>query len=212
MFFLILLSGPAVAAVITFDDITGVPGNSHPHIPLGFVPSGYEGFQWGAGINIMKEDTFTDFYNNSSSFPSYDQALTNNGTDIASIFSSTPFDFLGGSFIAWGRDDLKDKFTSTSIEFRFYRGSSLVGPSPTFDLLTDQFRTIHFSESWVRGINRVEMIASSYGTTSGITTSWIMDNMVYDREPGNSNTVPEPSTAVLFLAGILSLSGLARKK
>lgn len=211
---LVMLCSPAGASVIDFDDIAGVPGESSPHVPLGFIPAGYNGFNWDGGFNVMKQETFhSSRYNNTALFPSFDQAVTNNGSEVVSISSATPFDFLGGSFIAWGRDDQKADIASTSIGFRFYRGSTLVG-DVVFDIMTDQFRTISFSDDWIRGIHRVELISSTEGITDPnvMPTLWIMDDLVFDREPGTNNPVPEPSTAVLFIAGIAGLCGITRRQ
>ena len=213
------ISTSANAAVIDFDDITGVPGNAvNPNRPLGFIPDNYQGFVWegidnvgNSPVNVIKEDTFQVFYGNSSNFPSFDQALINNGSDVVRISSAVPFDFLGASFIAFGRDNLKDNFTSTSVDFRFYRGSTLVGPNPNYDIDPGFFSTINFTEGWTRGITAVEILASTFGTNASIRTSWIMDDMRFEREPITNNPVPEPSTGILIFMGLLAVSGFARK-
>lgn len=213
---LLLLESTAAAEMITFDDISGVPGNSNPSVPLGFIPDQYNGFTW-TGFNVMKYETFSGSpYNNTYSFPSQDQVITNNGSEFVTISSSTPFDLIQASFAGFGRDDDRAIHTATAIEVFAYRDGAQTGYYSN-DIPYDFFAGAAFFQ--MPGFSNIDtlkitssgaLIDIPNGSALGI---WLMDDFEFFREEGDGIApVPEPSTVMLLAIGILGLAKTGRKR
>lgn len=202
-------AGVAKSVVLTFDDITSLPGQSQ-------IPDGYGGFHWekdtsdGTGataIYLSNIPTLTDpGYQNTgwlNSLVSGDFVGWNNNGDPAWIFSvSGSFDFNGTYFTAAYNDGL-------NITLDGYLDDQLLYSST---IIVDTTSPIWFDFNYL-GINKMKMTPFGGIAAPGIPysgddrTHFAMDNFTF-----NANPVPEPATMLLLGSGIIGLAGLRKRR
>jgi len=186
----VILATPALslAAVITFD--AGVLDNAP-------VPSPYQGLNWDNfyGMNAVR------FTFNPSGFVagmvSSDFVAYNAFGDPASFSSDTPFDFNSAYLTGGWRDGLNVQV------------QGFMGPTLAYDQTVVVAATAPtlFNFNYL-GVDLV-LFMSSGGVDQGYGlsgTHFVMDNMTINE------SVPEPGTSLLMLAGLGALVALLRRK
>jgi len=180
-----VMTGLAVADVISFDDISTSDFEA--------VPLEYCGFNWGTNeFGVVSDSAYSSYhYNNTYGSPSGKHAAFNSlgdGNLIVTSISGDYFDFNGADFSGWAQKDQCCEFTATSITVYGYRDEVLVG-TVSMDLATNQY-------DWLKadmdGINKLEFVSS------GNNKFWIMDDFTFN-ENIPADTIA-PSIAVTYPA------------
>jgi len=186
-------SGAAKATVINFDSFTS--GSA--------VPSDYAGLTWGTSIDstIANQTGYWSVYNNTSySIPHSSQNYVYNtyGPDNLWFQFSTPVTFDGAWFTeAFGVGE----YQATEVRFTDDLGDA----TGWLDLNnTPQFLAANF-------IGATTIYVQRQGASgAGSPLVYTMDDITFE---ANSAPVPEPSTFLLFFAGLQGVGfiGLLRK-
>jgi hypothetical protein len=175
---------PLSAGVLYFDDI---PNNGE--VPM---PPSYGGFTWDSNFWIEPWSEFSNSsYGNTYQFPSMSNTVFNGSGVLGVTMSGSPFIFNGADFSGWDQNNGIGGYTATSVSVSGYLGGSLVGTA-AINLPADTFVWLSANMGPVD-----ELVISS--SASG--NWWLMDNFTY-----NQNTVPEPGSLLLCVAG-LALAG-----
>jgi hypothetical protein len=180
----ICLAGTSVgAAVVNFDDLTP-----------GFIPSSYDGFNWGPDWAVEDNADYNAGYGNSVTFPSAPNAAYNGYGDVTvSLSSGSAFDFNGADFTEWAYDNADWSEGATSITVDGYNGATLVG-SATEALSPSGFTYLNAN------LDDVTSLVFNNGGTSG--QWWLMDNFTYNSAPDGGSTI---SFLGMGLAGLVAL-------
>lgn len=170
------------AAVISFDDLSGNPADT--------IGDAYEGFNWGLMASVSNIEFPGSGFE--QGVVSGDKAAFNQfGMDASiSLAASGTFDFIGAFFTAaW----IGDYFHELSFE-GYLDGALLYSTSSAF-AITDT------TASWIQldwaGIDQLNIYSNLAGWDQ-----WVMDDFTVDI---HAVSVPESSSLVLLLMGVLSL-------
>jgi len=178
------------AAELTFDDISGDIG--------GAVPLGYGGYWW---TNMNYIDSTADFlgsnsgYENGAVSPPY-VAYNNSGADASLLtLDDSTFTLVSAYFTGAWRDGLQVTVTG-------YR--PLLPPLVlTFAVDTTAPSLVNFNWANVASLSFHSEGGTPHAGLQGSTNQFVMDNMV--------TSVPEPSSLVLGIAGVLLLGFTSRR-
>jgi hypothetical protein len=184
-----MFSPPSFAAVVTFD---GFPNGS-------VVPNGYNGFNW---TNVSSDwyAWYNSNFNNSLIPVSGENFAFNNLGNLATITKANNFIFNGAYLTGWAQNDAPFGSTASSVTIDGYLNGNLV--STYIANLTVDSNMVYYASGWSNPIDRVVFTPNPGGKF------FLMDNFDYT---ATSSSVPEPSTFLLFGAGIIGLAFLRRK-
>ena len=197
---------PANATVINFDSLNDVdnPYYGIKFLGYGFIPSNYQGFNWGDADNPW--DFFTQAYyqgfGNSTTFPTAQNAGSpENGA--GRVTSSTAFNCVSAYFSTFainnGFGDIPTVGSSAEkLTITGYRNGSQVGEPVEVDLTT--------SLVWTSvNLANVDTLVFQPGPEGQF--AWFMDNFEYIEDPA-----PLPPTVLLLGSGLVGLGFLGRRK
>jgi hypothetical protein len=186
----ILFMAPlAHATVLTFDDI-GTP-------PI--LDDGYAGFTWDNIRYKSTVDSIGEGFDNgrvSGDYIAYNPSGADASISLSSGSTDPSFNFVGAYFAAAWNDNLNITVTGLLDGTELYSETLIVGTNgPTWcELNFEGIDTLTFS---------------SYGGTNaggtGSGTHFSMDNFTF-------TAVPVPSAFLLLGMGMLSLTGMSRRK
>lgn len=175
-------AGSARADLVTvnFDDLSP-----------GFVPSSYDGFNWGNSTWGVEDTTdYENTYGNTYGAPSSPNFSYNAyGVLQVSLSGGQNFDFLGAQVSTWAGNDSFASYSSTTVTATGYLNGVLVGSS-TATLSPTGFTT------WSANLMDVNSVVFSNDGVDGHW--WLIDNMNFNVPTLAS--VPEPS--MLIFGGI----------
>ena len=200
----IIFAGTANAAVLTFDEFSGVSTiNLIEQIP------NYGGYTWGGDWELTSNSYYRTKYANSFNFPSNDKAIYNGydfdggtsggGFDVPlTISSDTAFTLESAYFAAWTSYNTNAYWAATSLTINAYSDDSLVN-SKIIDLLAGQLQLYTIGLTG----DKFEFVQTA-GANPGQDQWWLMDNLT-------TSATPIPGAVWLLGTGIVGLFGLRKK-
>lgn len=187
--FLLLSSSFACAAVIDFDDLSGNTVES--------IADGYQGFNWVTLASVNKNNYLGTGY--AAGTVSGNNAVFNQfGNSISiSLASDGSFDFIGAFFTsAWVSDYFHE------ISFEGWLGGAVIYSLDSAQAITSDTPT------WIQldwaGIDQLTIYSNLDGWSQ-----WVMDDFTVSI---NNASVPESSSLVLLLMGLIGVSLLRRQR
>jgi hypothetical protein len=186
-------AGSARADVVTvnFDDLSP-----------GFVPSSYDGFNWGSNWGVDDTSDYESSYGNTYGAPSPPNFAYNAyGTMQVALSGGQNFDFLGAQVSTWAGNDQFAGYSSATVTATGYLNGVLVGSS-TATLTPTGFTP------WSANLMDVNSLVFSNDGVDGHW--WLIDNMTFNVP--SIASVPEPSMLIFGGIGAVAFIGFGRRR
>lgn len=192
---LTLFAVPAFAEDITlnFDDINTYYGQSG-------LPRPYGGLTFSDGWMAMQQWYYNGPWGNDATFPSQPNAVCNWNAGAVSI-TGPAFEYISASFAGWGEKNEVAYFTPTSVKVEGFLGSEYVGTEivPVLPAGSEGHFTTPEPANWVVDTLVFTPQISGQDVDSAV---FLMDDFRYSTDWA----VPEPSSGVLVLSGVVLLA------